>query len=562
MENTLLSPVMLWRDFNANEPLRESKIGEETYGDVVYSEMYFSGRETSAGRVRVFGVLARSKTATKKTQKGAILILPDMSETVNIEIMNVYVKQGYTVLMVDYRGQSSDVENYTKYPDAVSYANYKNVAQSVDGVPKTAKETCWYEWASVAKYAVSFLSSLLEVENIGVIGIRNGANVGWILCGTDARVDCFVPLFGAGWRGYRGYFKNSDTEFRPGDDQLRFLAGIDAHAYAQYVKCPVFYMTATNSPDFDLDRSVDTMCRLGESTENYLNFSPMLRDVLNQSSKRNVDLFLAKNLLNFKAVFPKEPTLSAIVEDGVVTCDVELDFSDVKKPKNVSVYIAEDGEDPSTREWKLMKPIKGQREDKKSFTYDIFGNSSFVNMFAVVEYRNGVTLSSKVVCKKTELTGRRPIKLLYSTKEKTGTFSVYNVKEKALGSIFFEDGDAVSYKEGGNGIFGVSSDFGLVTYKVNKRSVSVNDNTLFMLDVYCEEYTTLKVVLMIESSPNVINEFFVNVELKGGKIWQSVKLKAGDFKSESRISIKDYSNVVGMRLETAAPSVFNNILVV
>lgn len=68
----ILSPVMLWENFDATLPLKESDTGEEVYGDVVYKELYFSGRDTDDGRIRVFGVYAKSKSSGKKSNKGAI----------------------------------------------------------------------------------------------------------------------------------------------------------------------------------------------------------------------------------------------------------------------------------------------------------------------------------------------------------------------------------------------------------------------------------------------------------------------------------------------------------
>ncbi len=558
----ILSPVMLWEDFDASLPLKESNTGEEVFEDVVYRDMYFSGRETPNGRVRIFGVYAKSKSTGKKSNKGAILILPDMCDTVNYEVINLYVSQGYSVLMVDYRGEWENTENFTKYPDCVSYANYKNVSDKVDSVPVTAKETCWYEWASVAKYAVSFLKSRLEIERIGVLGIRNGANIGWMLCGTDARVDCFVPLFGAGWRGYRGVFKNGGEELHADDDSLRFLAGVDAHAYAQYVKCPVFYMTATNSPDFDFDRSVDTMMRISENVINYTNYTPFYRDALNKNCRRNIDLFFAKYLLDFKLLFPEEPVLTCMVENNTVTCELELDYSDLKRPKNINVYIAEGGVNPANRDWKTAKIVKGLREDKRNFVYTITGNCDFVTMYAVIEYRSGVTVSSKAVCKKASSVCPFPQKLIYSTKDKLSTFTVFGVKDKSVGGLFFEKENELNYIPGANGICGISSPYGLVTYKMNNQNVAVNSSSIVLADVYAEEYTELKVTLLVEISSLETMDYSTVVELKGGAIWQNLSIKASDFKNSSRLSVKDFSKVVGIRFDAENKCIFNNILII
>ena len=562
METTLLSPVMLWRDFNATEPLKETIIGNETYRDFVYSDVYFSGREVSDGRVRVYGILARNRSAGKKANRSAILILPDADQTVNLETIKIYVEQGYTVLMIDYRGEWDGVENFTKYPDSIAYANYKNTQQGIDSVPKTARETCWFEWAAVAKYAVSFLSAQPDIDTIGVLGIRNGANVGWILCGTDARVNCFVPLFGMGWRAYRGIYKQNTEDLKPSDETLKFLAGVDAHAYAQYVKCPVFYMTATNSPDFDFDRATDTISRISKETDYYVNYAPRLKDVLNKNCRRNADLFFAKYLLGFKAVLPLEPTLTASVFEGVLSCDVELDVSDIKRPKNVTFYVAEDSPNPAIREWKIIPAEKTVRDNLRTFNYHLEGNCNFVSMFAVVEYRSGVTVSSKVFTKKAEHKMDKPKRLLYSTKDKLSTFSPSRVKDKAVGGLYFEDESPVNYVEGGSGICGLNSQYGLVSYSVNSRDINLSDNSMFVFDVYTQEYCLLKVVLIVKKDELTTVDYTATVEIKGGYIWQNVVIKASDFKSDLRIALRDFSSVCGIAFETETKCVFNNILVI
>ena len=147
---------MVWKDFNSSLPLKESVTGDETFDNVIYSDVYFSGRETADGRVRVYGVYAKSTNMAKKSRKAGILILPDADKTVDLELVDLYVKQGYAVLMIDYRGEWEKTENYTRYPSSISYANYNKAKDLMDQVETTAKETCWYEWVAVAKYAVSF----------------------------------------------------------------------------------------------------------------------------------------------------------------------------------------------------------------------------------------------------------------------------------------------------------------------------------------------------------------------------------------------------------------------
>lgn len=558
--STILSPVMVWKDFNSSLPLKESVTGDETFDNVIYSDVYFSGRETADGRVRVYGVYAKSTNMAKKSRKAGILILPDADKTVDLELVDLYVKQGYAVLMIDYRGEWEKTENYTRYPSSISYANYNKAKDLMDQVETTAKETCWYEWVAVAKYAVSFLKSRHELESIGVIGIKEGASIGWALAGTDTRIDCFIPLFGAGWRAYKGVSKYSGNELEMNDDRLRYLAGVDAHAYAQYVRCPVFYMTTTNSRRFDCDRGVDTMCRIKDDVPAYLNFAPNFSDSLDANCKLNVDLFLAKFLLGFRLEMPFEPKVSVQVENKKVTAEVDIDFSDIMRPKALSVYLAEDGPYPAYREWRTMRLVKSKIEDKKFFVSELFGNSTFINCFCVVEYKSGITVSSKIVFKKIPKINARQANLVYSSRDKTNGFAVYSMEKYALGGVFFDGANPVESLIGSNDISGVCSKYGLVTYRINPRMVNLSERSLIMFDVNVKEFTSLSVSVLAGKEEDVKEYSFV-VDLHPGDIWQNVIIKCSDFKSVERRGIKDYSEILALKIDSDSKCIVNNVVV-
>ena len=552
---------MLWKNFNASLPLKESKVDEEVLDNVVYSNIYFYGRDTGQGRVRIYGLYAKKRAVGKKAPKAGLLIIPDIGQSVDMSVVNIYVNQGYAVLMIDYSGKTDGAENFTQYPDCVSYANVSEAGRSIDYCDKTAKETAWYEWVAVARYGISFLKNQYELEKIGVLGIKNGANIGWQVCGTDRRVDCFVPLFGAGWRTYKGIHKFSNKEIEMNDERLRYLASVDSHAYAQYVACPVFFMTATNSSEFDCDRAMDTVSRVPMDYPIIVNFAPRLDGVLDINCKRNVDFFLAKYLLGFRAVFPRTPKVAVVCEDKNVTVGVDLDFSDQLRTKKITVYLAEDGENPAFRDWVEMSMIKTKEENKKAFFKKINGNSSFVSVIAVIEYKNGITVSSVMVNKKVPKINSRKLNLVYSSNDKLSSFAVADPKKATLGGIFFDDPDPVEFVEGSNKISGISSKYGLICYKFNKRTIELNERSLVVVDVNSKEYAMLKVTLTVEEN-GAVRDYSYFVAVNGGDIWQNVLIRCIDFKSDKRLSIKDYSAVNSIRFESESRCIFNNLLIV
>ena len=555
---SILSPTLLWKDFSIKYPLQESKTSEEVFDNVIYREVYFSGREVSDGRVRIFGVFAKSRTVKKTAKTAGILILPDASETINLKFVNLYVKQGYSVLMVDYRGETEKQDNFTHYPPSVSYANYKNAKDSLFSCGDSADKTCWYEWVSVAKYALNYLKSQHDLDSIGVIGIKSGADVGWQLCATEDGIGCFVPIFSSGGRVFKGYYKNGDRDLPMNDDKLRFLAGLDASAYAQYLNCPTFYCTALNCAFTDFERAFDTFSRVPKITPLHFNLSPVYTDVVDSDTKRDVDLFFAKYLLNFKIDFPAEAKISVSVDGNRAQIVVEeSDFSE-HKPKKVSTFIAEGVDNPSFRNWRELKP-ETYEDGKQSYRYRISSSCSFVTVYSVISYRNGLTLSTKPVIKKfTELHYPKG-NLLYSGKN-GGILPVASLFKKAVGGVFY-GGEIPNSTKICAGINGLYCTEGVVFNRFNSNNFRLSEDSLLKFDVFAEKYCKLTATVLVEENGD-IKEYSFTVNEKPAIVWKDVLIRLSDFKSETRRPIGDFGSVRALKLCSDEPFVVNNMIVI
>lgn len=556
---SILSPMLLWKDFKIKYPLQESKTSEEVFDNVIYSDVYFSGREVEDGRVRIFGVFAKSRALKKTAKSAGILILPDARESINLELVNLYVKQGYSVLMVDYRGETAGVDNYTRYPKSLSYANYERAANSMDSCAINAKKTCWYEWVAVAKYALNFLKSQRDLDSVGVLGIKAGAEIGWQLCATEDSVTCFVPLFCSGGRVYKGYYKNGEQDLPMNDDRLRFLAGLDASAYAQYLNCPTLFLTAPNSVFSDAERCIDTFSRVPKITPTYFNFSSAYTDVLDFDCKKDVDLFFAKYLLSFKIDFPKEAKLTLNVEGGVAVVTVEeLDFS-VHKPKKVTTFLAEGVFNPSFRHWKELK-IYSEEEGKQVYRHKISSSSSFITAYSVITYRNGLTLSTKIAFRKFTSIAFPKDNLIYSGKYGIPSVSVSSLSKKSVGGIFYNGEKPYSVKTIA-GINGLYCQEGVIFNNFNSDFFRLSEYSLLKFDVFTEKYCRLTVSLIVENKGSV-GEYSYDVILKPAVVWKDVLIRLSDFKSAFRRSIEDYSGIRALKIYSDVPFAVNNMLVI
>ncbi|MBQ7373441.1 MAG: hypothetical protein IJW64_02610, partial [Clostridia bacterium] len=55
---TFLTKNALWANFDLSKTLQPSKIKEVKYDKISYTEYFFSGRDVSGERVRIYGIYA------------------------------------------------------------------------------------------------------------------------------------------------------------------------------------------------------------------------------------------------------------------------------------------------------------------------------------------------------------------------------------------------------------------------------------------------------------------------------------------------------------------------
>ncbi|HBF86664.1 MAG TPA: hypothetical protein DDW54_03185, partial [Clostridiales bacterium] len=390
-KSKFLTPKSLWEDFDGGQPLKETKIDEMKYNGIVYEKYYFSGRETDTDRVRVFGLYVTPENGAKK--RNAVLYVPDVTDKVSYEVLNEYVAMGYSVLTVDLYGKREDEENYTRYPADVSYANYEERGRHLDYADSSAKETCEYEWTCALRYAINFLEQKNAGAKIAAVGVKRGGNLVWQLAATDERLSCCAIMFGAGWSAYDGIYKYSEEDIVMDEERRRFIAAVDAHAYAPYVNCPVLFLTSTNSDEYDFDRANDTLSRIKGGVEYRFNFVANYNNYLDEHCKKDIELFLKARLSDGNTEFPASPELTLSQEGNYLKA--ALSYSDADDVAETKVYVSDGGLNPARRDWESCDRIGGEG-NSENFGFVLRGNDRMVFAYGVVRYKSGWTASSKV----------------------------------------------------------------------------------------------------------------------------------------------------------------------
>ena len=552
MAETILTPITLWESFDDSLPLKEVQLNTFTLNDAVYSQVYFSGRQVGLERVRIFGLYAKQK----KKSKGSILILPDVVDTIDGELVNYFVNLGYDVLSVDLRGRFVGDVECTKYPDEISYANYATSGETFYSAPSLASQTCWYEWTAVGRYAVSFLKSMRQENKIGVIGIRNSANVLWQLSATDGRIDASTFLFGAGWLAYKGTSKYDEkATIELNEERYRFIAGVEAQSYATYVKCPVLYLSTTNSDQFDVERALDTLSKLPNQDKCWFNFTTEAKEVLDEHSLTDIELFFEKFILGKKIDLPSIPEIEIDYDDEHLVYSVN--YSNKSDVTNIFVLASNNDLNTRSRVWYNVTP-KTKADGSVVFRQKVYGNVDFGIAFAVVKYSSGFTVSSRLEFKKFNVSSSsKTPSVMFSSLKQPVNFIIEDLKIPLLGNVFAKS-RLYRIKQGPYGISGIFSENTLTSYAVRKITSQIEEDSFIKFDAY----SPLKDSLLIKITLSDKTCYEKTYELTGGEFWQSVQIPISEFKYEGVKSLKDFENIESISISSNGAFMINNFILI
>lgn len=547
----------LWAGFVPDKNLQPNKVNEVRYDKITYSEYFFSGRAVNGSeRVRIFGVYA---TPDDKKAYNAILYIPDVSESPNFEMITEYVRMGYAVLAVDLCGKTESKGYCTVYPESISYANYQSRGNRMETVEESAKETSWYEWVCVCRNALNFLFSQSKVKSVGVIGVKDGSNLAWILAANDNRIRCSVMMFGAGWQAYRGHFLHDDSSAKIAlsDEKRRFIAALDAHAYAPYVHCPVLYLTATNNERFDLDRGYETICRIPEGVDRFYNCAPGFSEYLDTYCQKDVELFLKKYLDGRNIYMPKQPKIEYLQNERQFSLNVQCDGN--SEVVEIKVFCNEGVYDPAVRNWMPCENISDIGPN--AFEYYLNGETTKIFFFAVVKYKSGITVASKVYSADVNKITSNRSAIIYSSKDGLEGIAFNDKNATKEKSIFVDQRKFITLGKGAEDIYGAYSQCGLISYRFGEPGCTIDEHSIIKLDVFASEFCIFRLAFL-QKSPSGAVEYHFSTELKASNVWKNLSIDISDFKTADGLSIKDYSQVYAMRIDGDGKFLVNNILLI
>ena len=559
MAGNILTPSAIWNNFNVSSILAAKVVDSRKEGDVIIERVFIDGKEFKDGKVQIFGVLAKKR---QEDCGNGILLLQDFSSGVDERLVKTLAKLGYTVLSIDLAGAREGVENFTKYPESISHANFNVVKDNLYSVEKDVTDTCWYEWTCAARYALKYLESLTN-DKVGGFGLGEAATVLWQLAGTNSGLSCAVFALNAGWAGYRGIYKfGGMVEPQFSDNMYKFIAGIEPQAYAMHVKCPTLLLSATNSKLYDCDRAYDTISRIDEKVYSALHYSVGYRDRVSGEAFTNAKIFFAECFKDKNFVdLPSEVEILSEIVNGEIVFTVKPQKGDVS---SVKLYTAEETAEPAVRCWQRHSKASVNDGEYK-FTVLPYQTSGMIMAFAQVKYKSGLVIGSNIISKKftqDQISHSYKCNIIYSSRFIDGesVFTAANQADDNPPNINVVDKKRVLIKKGPMGIEGITCEWGLLTFKMGTEKYKPSETAILLFDVYAKEAGTVTVKLIADYS-GVKTEYLLKTALLGGNVWQNVKMDLSKFKTAEGMALKSLNKINALVFEVdCANYLINNAL--
>ena len=557
--STFLTPVTLWKDFDDTLALCEETLSERREGGAIFREVRLLGRKVGEERVSIYAQYVLPEGEEKFP---AVMILFEAGCPFDAAFVARFTSRGYGVLCVDYCGDNG-TQAHTVYPAAVDYANYVRAGSHLDRAEPSARETSWYEWAGVARYAAKFLSSRTEVTRFGAIGLRTGGEILFKIAPYTS-LSCMISVCAAGWLAYRGMEKFADSEKKVFDEEHhRFIAGIDSQSYAPYIRCPVLLLSAVNDKKHDYDRVYDTFRQLAPDIQKAFLYSSHGNGLIGMHSLADVDLFLDK-FLKERSVFISGPIGLNVEEDENGNLVARATFDQAGELHECGIFYTERITGSHARDWtRVLGNPAAVKEGVGTFPLELYEKSDRALVYAFANYSNNFSVTSKI----REVVVKKPYKntcvksrIVYSSeRDSLNGISGFRRRARSVADCF-ADGQGVDAKllPGYGGILGATAEAGIVSYRVNEPRYSAPEGASLRLDAYCAQDALLKVTFYLDEDEE--NGYSAEARVAGGGKWKSLLFDAADFKSATGAHLESFVDVLSLVFVGNGEVLVNNIV--
>lgn len=552
MELKILTPTEVWEGFDATEaPLEASIICAETTDNYCCSKQVFTAETVQNDRLRVECSIYYD--ARWQDARPAVLVLPSFESSFSQNAIRMLVEGGFVACTLDYCKLHEDSK--TSFPNSLDFAKYPDCLNHLDNIETNARQTPWFVWTKIARRAISHLEeqSVVQNDKIGIIGFGIGAQLSYIIAGTDKRVKALVAINGGGYRWAEHNARFLVNDIPTGDEQIAYSTGVGAETYAIFINCPTLMIATRDSSLCDIDRLGD-MYDLIKSDTKQLSISVSCGPQITKASYISMTRWLRNCLANTILTPVKQPSLHFEVTDGRLYA--KLDSHSATTERNL--YISYGEPTSSERCWQSVDIKQQVGENEYICDIPVYNHNELIVAYATFVYPDGNIMSTRVISSNSTL---NDVKHFEASPNASGivfdgSMNIGNFVAKTQDALL--DDSAVLLKSGPFGIDGVSVQKGsLRLYRSMREMNTVSRSSMFHFDANSTDERDLCVCAYVLPD---LKKYKATTHLQGGEFWQKLLLETADFKSEEGRTLTSFSSVKTLEFVDVDGIILNNLL--
>ncbi len=465
--------------------------------------------------------------------------------------MRLLVEEGFVACTLDFCGVFEGTK--TSYPSDLSFAKYPECQNRLYKIETNARNTPWFVWSKVARRAISLLEeqNIVQNDHIGVVGFGIGAQLCWLVAGTDKRVRTMSAVNGGGYRWAEKNARFSNKDIPSNDEQLAYSTGVGAETYAMFVTCPTLAIVTRDSLCCDLDKIGD-MLDLVKSDVKQLIVSDSCGMQLTKSVAAAFVLWLRAHLAGSSGAM--SPSMRFEVTDGKLYVRINTTAKATKR----TLYVSYGEPSSKQRYWRAFDVRQKVGDHEYVCDIPVFDLDELIVAYATFCYANDDMSSTRTI-------GVIPSKHNVTQVETTPRISnvIYD-GSMGIGDFMAKTDDALlddntlKVAEGPFAIKGISAPKGDVSLSRSVQEMrSISRLAMLHIDAYSKEARDL--TLCAYTYPD-FKKYTAHTKLKGGEFWQKLLFENADFKSEEGRTLASFSCVKTFEINDVDNIVLNNFL--
>lgn len=556
MELEFLTATEVWDGYDPTSvPLESSIISSDSAENTICLKQTFTAEETAQGQIRAYAeTYFDSRT---EGARPALLLLASYPEKNYGEIIRALVSEGYAVCILDYCGAVISGENRTAFPSDLNYASFPECDSHLNTVHGNARNTPWFVWSKLARRAVTLMCSQIAIdkENIGVLGIGEGAHVAWQVAAMDSRVRALVSIGGGGYLWALGKPRFAVGSVPTSDEDRTFSAGVGAETYAKFVQCPTLLLTSRTAQASDVDRAGEILSFVKTDRKQLL----ITATNETQIAKSTLDALLGWLHRNFNVnLDAAAPLPSPALNFEIIDRQLYLRMHTGHEAAKREVYVCYGETLSSARHWTKLENLQKLDTHYYSVGVPVYDIHELIVAYCTITYPDGNTISAPIAGIVPAKQGmpinnavRTSSRIMYDSSMGIGAFVCLT------SDAVVEDGIVVQ-ADGPFDIKGITAKRGgLYLCRSAAELTSMSKFSTLHFDAYSAQPREISISMY--SYPD-FKRYTAYTDLSGGEFWQKILLQNADFKSDEGKTLSRFDNMKIIAISDAQGVIFNNFM--